>query len=248
MGHSIFLATPAFGGMVDVVYLESVLKLGQFCQQHNLPLNQCFLTTASIITEARNELAKQFLATDASHLLFIDADIGFNSSIVSKALQYDTDILCQPYPSKTINWPLLQETGLNKNLEQLRRAGLSYHIHLPEGQLTIKDGLTEVLHAPTGCMIIKRIVFERIMQQRPELYYKRLVTVQNQQQAEDYWGFFDLMSDQNGFRLGEDYSFCERASQTGSTIMADINEDISHLGKMEFRGRLLDKVTINNEN
>lgn len=244
MTPGIFLATPAFGGLVDVRYHESCLKLSQYCQQQSIPLSHCFLTTVAIITEGRNELARQFLASSASHLLFIDADIGFSSSIVSKALRHDTDILCQPYPSKRIGWQQISDDQQAQTAEQLERAGLSYHIHLPEGPFDIQDGLTEAIHAPTGCMIIKRQVFERIMQQMPELQYQRLASQQGQAIVENLWGFFDLATDQHGYRLGEDYAFCEKARQTGSKIFADISEDISHVGKMEFRGRLLDKTSL----
>lgn len=244
MSHALFLATPAYGGVVDVRYHESVLKLSSFCQQQQIALRHCFLTTASIITEARNELARQFLASDASHLLFIDADIGFSSSIVSKALRHNCDILCHPYPSKHIAWQHLLDNNTPQTAEQLQRAGLSYHIQLPETAFSINDGLTEVVHAPTGCMIIKRQVFERIMQQMPELQYQRRQSLDGQNHIVDLWGFFDLANDNNGHRLGEDYAFCARARATGSQLFADISEDISHMGKMEFRGKLMDKTHI----
>lgn len=244
MDPAIFLATPAFGGMVEVRYHEAALKLSLVCQQQGIALSHCFLTTASIITEARNELARQFLDSKASHLLFIDADIGFSASIVSKALRHDTDILCHPYPSKHIAWQQLSEASAGQSADQLARAGLSYHIHLPEGPFDINDGLTEVLQAPTGCMIIKRVVFERIMQQMPELQYQRRTTLHGTSRVDSLWGFFDLANDDNGHRLGEDYAFCNRARATGSSLYADISEDISHVGKMEFRGRLLDKTSI----
>jgi hypothetical protein len=240
MTASIFLATPAFGGTVDIRYHEATLKLTLQCQQQGIALSHYFLTTSAIITEARNELAKQFLASSASHLLFIDADIGFSGSIINKALQHNTDILCHPYPRKSIDWQLINTTQQNQPTIPPERAGLSYHIHLPEGPFNINDGLTEVIHAPTGCMIIKRAVFERIMQQMPDLQYQRLETKNNQTATEKIWGFFDLMADKQGHRLGEDYSFCERARLSGSKIYADI----SHVGKMEFRGRLLDKTSI----
>ena len=244
MTHSIFLATPAYGGMVDVRYHESILKLSSICQQDNIPLSHCLLTTASIITEARNELARTFLNSGASHLLFIDADVGFAPSIVRKALHHNTDILCQPYPKKNIDWQQIVSTKALESADQVARAGLTYHIHMPEGPFNITDGMVEVIHAPTGCMMIKREVFERIMQQLPELQYKRMATLKGNVKPDELWGFFDLAPDENGFRLGEDYAFCERARNTGSTLFADISEDISHIGKMEFRGKLIDKTTI----
>lgn len=244
MQASIFLATPAFGGAVQVAYLESILKLSQLCNANDIELHPHFLTNNAIITEARNDLATAFVNSPASHLLFIDADIGFSPKIISKGLECNTDILCHPYPRKEVSW---QQVMLNKNtesVEYLKRAGLTYHVFFPQGKLQVKDGLTQILRGPTGCMLIKREVFEKIMTQMPELRYQRVTTIDGQAQQVERWGFFDLAEDENGQRLGEDYAFCDRATKAGCTIMADISVDISHIGNMEFRGRLLDRVTV----
>ena len=44
--------------------------------------------------------------------------------------------------------------------------------------------------------------------------------------------------------MANNHRCCDKAGKTGSTLFADISEDISHIGKMEFRGRQMDKVTI----
>ena len=67
------------------------------------------ITNESLVTRARNILVAMFLANkDATHLMFIDADIGFNAENIAKmmtdTMRDDVEIVCGAYPKKGINW------------------------------------------------------------------------------------------------------------------------------------------------
>jgi hypothetical protein len=63
-----------------------------------------YMQNESLITRARNRLTNDFLATDSTHLMFIDADITFNPEYIVRMLNADKDIICGLYPKKEINW------------------------------------------------------------------------------------------------------------------------------------------------
>jgi hypothetical protein len=75
----ILIATPAYGGLVDVAYHSSVLAtVQQFHAHHREIAFQLQTISISMIWQARNIFASMVLADPSiTHLLFIDADMGF---------------------------------------------------------------------------------------------------------------------------------------------------------------------------
>ena len=61
----------------------------------------------SLITRARNTIASMFLDDQnfvGTHLLFIDADIGFQPENIERLIRANKDIACGIYPRKCIHW------------------------------------------------------------------------------------------------------------------------------------------------
>ena len=79
------------------------------------------IVNESLITRARNYCVDEFMRSDSTHMLFLDADIGFNANdvIAMLAMQSDEspyDVLAAPYPKKSIhkNAKILTEDGYKK--------------------------------------------------------------------------------------------------------------------------------------
>ena len=68
-----------------------------------IPFSYNTLMNESLITRARNLLAHTFLQSNSTHLMFIDADIGFNANDIISMINVDKDIICGIYPKKEIN-------------------------------------------------------------------------------------------------------------------------------------------------
>jgi hypothetical protein len=54
---------------------------------------------------------------------------------------------------------------------------------------------------------------------------------------------FESLPDETGVHLSEDLSFCERWRRIGGEIWACVDETITHVGRMAFEGRYLDRLT-----
>lgn len=124
--------------------------------------------------------------------MFLDSDMVFPPSTIKTLLSHDKDIVAATY---------------------CQREGPSY----PMG-CTVDDkplpltGLVEAGRLPTGCMLIKMNVFEKM--QKP--YFR--------------WAF----RDNNSRIIGEDVEFCDRAREMGFSIWCDmdLSKNVGHIGEV----------------
>ena len=101
----LMIGTPCFGGNLTDHYALSLLKLQAACIERGIRLSFCLLHGDALITRARNSVVAEFLQDrSASHLLFIDADIGFQPSQVFRLLEADREMAGAAYPVKLLDW------------------------------------------------------------------------------------------------------------------------------------------------
>ena len=100
------IGTPCFGKQITVPFAESLLKLQPAChEQHGIRLQIHMLGGDALITRARQDIVARFLAEEgATHLLFVDADIGFEPAQVFRLMQFDAPVSAAIYPIKRLDW------------------------------------------------------------------------------------------------------------------------------------------------
>ena len=87
------VGTPAYGGMITTLYAASLLKLQHAVHQRgDLDLTVLMPSGDALITRSRQDLVAHFMGMPtATHLLFIDSDIGFEPEQVFRFLDFGAD-------------------------------------------------------------------------------------------------------------------------------------------------------------
>jgi hypothetical protein len=236
---NLFIATPCFGGMVTQRYMQSTFALFQFGNNAGFPVAIELLGYDSLITRSRNTLVAKFLEQpEATHLFFIDADIGFGLEHVVRMLQFDQDVVAGMYPLKLLDWA---HGGMGRALrgEPIETAPLRYVGTPCEGEeREARDGFVTGTYAGTGFMLIKRAALLRMIQAYSHLRYVAAHTQAVPSLSRNQFALFDCMIEpETGTYLSEDYTFCRRWRDIGGRIWLDTQGPLVHVGPHEFHGQ-----------
>lgn len=233
----IYLATPCFGGMVSQRYMVSAIALLQLGERAGVKITLDLLGYESLITRGRNILVSRFLDDPtATHLLFVDADIGFDPVQVARMLRFDREVVAGMYPLKLHDWT----TGVSNVVagEPVETAPLRYVGAPCQGdEAESRDGFVKATYAGTGFMLIQRQVFARMMAAHPELRFTAAHVAAAPSLSPNQFALFDCMIEpETGVYLSEDYTFCRRWRALGGDVWLDTQGALIHVGAYEFAG------------
>ncbi len=240
-----FIATPSYSGALSSQYVSGLLGLVNLAWQHGFAVQTRFLDGDSLITRARSRLVAEFMADPRwTHLLWIDADIGFAPEAALRLMLAGRDVVAGVYPRKADGWPAagLSEplpAGSTREDFEARHATFPFNA-LPGGSTVDADGFVEVLEAPTGFMLIARHALERMVAAYPELRYTPdpVGTPPAEMQWPHYRLFDTLAEPGNGRYLSEDYAFCHRWRAIGGRVFVDAQSRLAHQGLRTYTGDL----------
>lgn len=241
----IMIATPCYGGMIHECYLRGLTSLVAQTTGAGWPIRLSTVVNESLITRARNDLVKQFLMTECTHLIFIDSDIGFNPEDVLRLVAHDKDIVVGAYPLKGIRWSNITDPKECLDIDDIRRRTTEYVVNfqfsseenLKAGKLDVVEGLLEVKDAGTGFMCIKREVIEKMIKEIPNIEYnKEIKFFFDEKDDGKRWAIFDCEIDEDGRYLSEDYLFCRRWQRLGGKVWLDPEIMLTHMGTYAFQG------------
>ncbi len=240
------IGTPCYGGNTTHYYTSSVLNLQQACRQRGIALSFKFLGNDSLITRARNLIVSQFLDDpSATHLLFIDADLGFAPDQVFALLDFDHDVAGAVYPMKRLNWAAIADQA-RAGAPNLKSSALDYVLDfLDPGNITMNHGFARVRHIGTGFLMIRRVVIERMTAHYPQLKFNGTDLGANSElNSPNTYALFDTMiCPDTGVYLSEDYAFCRRWADMGGEIWANVASRLVHVGPIPFEGDFVSTLT-----
>lgn len=212
--HVVF-CTPCYGGMISYNAYLAMLDIGYFWGRCGMKWSVETLSNESLVTRARNSLVARMMANEgATHLMFIDADIGFKIPDIIRLLSHDVDVVAGLYPKK--NYPI--EYAMNP-----------LHDQVPDDA-----EIVEVTNIGTGFMLIKRSVFETMMEAYPQYHCPKLSDLPEVFERFAYTFFDTEVVD--GCYLSEDYAFCRRWREIGGQVFADTRIKLTHVGAHTFAG------------
>jgi hypothetical protein len=236
----IVIGTPCYGGLMTHVYVHSLLKLREYAAAHDMGIGLWTAAHDSLITRSRNSILSGFLETKGStHLLFIDADIGFEAEHVHRMLRFDEDLVAGMYPVKNIDWSKVHASVAGPvREEQLRESGLHFvGLPLSEGEREERDGFVTGRYAGAGFLLIRRSCAERMAEAYPETRYRFTQTYPPPTGAgAPLYNLFDCMVREDGTYLSEDYTFCERWRRLGGKVWLDTRGCLKHVGSYVYQG------------
>jgi len=231
--HKILIATPAFGGQVTIAFASSVLKLTNAHRQ-DVTFEVQMLGNESLITRARNNFTSVFLDDESfTHMLFVDADVGFEPEEVYRLLDSGHEVCSGAYPMKFIDYPVLHEKAKTVDPMWLEQACHRYPVFFEGGgEVEVINGFAKAMFLPTGFMLIARSAVTKLKSAFPEKKYHSSTT-------ENAYTFFDCgIHEDTREYLSEDFHFCKLYKQTGNdaTLWLDIRSRLSHSGYHTFNG------------
>lgn len=243
----VFIATPMFGGQCNYMYMISMINLLTKLAQNGVSCMFEIAANESLITKARNILVEGFLKSQATHLLFIDADLGFQADDVLRMIQADKDIIGGQYAKKKINWEVVKNVVQNRPdiPGPMINAVVAESTFRPIGdQLTFNiNEPVEVESIATGLMLVKREVFEKMAKEMPEIEIisggsetMDPVTMTRMTDAHrTAHAYFDVSIDPvSKAYTSEDFTFCKRWRDLGGQIHLAPWTKTVHVGTYEY--------------
>jgi hypothetical protein len=237
---NLVVATPCFGGQISVLYAASLLKLQKLVRSYSdFNLKVLFKDGDALITRARASLVAQFLDDpSATHLLFIDADIGFEPQQVLRLIECGADMCAAVYPIKRLDWGRVKHT-IETDRPNPAAAALQYVYEVDNpAAVTEKAGFIKVRYAGTGFFMIRREALERMCARYTQLRFKRDHSLDSASASDNRFALFECMIAEDGTYLSEDFAFCKRWTDMGGEIWADLDSKLAHVGPLTFSGEL----------
>lgn len=250
----IFIATPMYGGMCNGIYTKSLVETVSQLQNQGIPSQLYYLFNESLITRARNYCVHNFLKSDATHLVFIDSDIGWSAMDFMYMLHLMSEnpdklrVFCGLYPKKAIAWEKVLKAAKTGQFDETpweleQVAGdIAFNpraADYPDGVAPVYEPI-KIKEGATGFMFIERSVFEEYAEAYPELLYTPDHLREGEfKLGEQITAFFDCIINEESRYLSEDYMFSEYCTKLGIDIWALPLVELMHCGAHIFRGSLV---------
>jgi len=218
----VHICMPCYGGMLTESCFMSYIKWSNTCRQLGIDWTMETMTNESLISRARNTLTAKFLHNkESTHLMFIDADIGWEPWHLLVMLNAQKDVIGGLYPMKSLP--------------------VKWCVNGFEGAQVSEDGnLQEVSKTGTGFMLIKRDVFEKLNAHpatKPFLNDIGLPAELNPFMKT----YFDTAVRENRY-YSEDWTFCENWRDLGGQVWVDKRVLLKHTGTYVFDFQTQDQL------
>ena len=211
----VHMCMPCYGGQLTESTFMSYIKWANTARQLGLDWTVETMTNESLISRARNTLTAKFLHTkESTHLMFIDADIGWEPWHLLVMLDAQKDVIGGLYPMKSlpIKWcvngiPGQPEPGPDQNLIEVSKTG-------------------------TGFMLIKRDVFEKLDAHPATKPFKNDIGLDPA--LDPYMKTYFDTAVREGRYYSEDWTFCENWRDIGGQVWVDKRVLLRHTGTYTF--------------
>ena len=216
---SLFIATPAFGEMFYSVYVRSLFGLQHVLAARGWP---CALATLSFsdLVESRSVLLTHwFDRTNASHLLFIDADMGFDPKLIVDMVELDQPVVGALYPKRKLDLSKYERAIAAGDAPSRARA--KAHDFTVRGPgVGAHKGFIRVEGCGAGILLLRRDCIATLLDRQPQHSdASARLTSPIAHGLDRLIRVFDPIRFENAY-LSEDYAFCYRWRLCGGDVWA----------------------------
>lgn len=224
--RKLMIGLPVYDGRMNVMASFNLINLCSLAERYGFTIDLAHVSFCSILPKARNTIVKRFLDSNCTDLLFLDSDVTFTHEDIVRllAVATDKDVVGGIYPRRKADKNLIANVLFDEN----------------GNVFTDENGLIEAECIPTGFMLIRRHVFEKLIANHPEWDYY------DEEGQEDgkhvkHSAVFDF-SIQDKLYYGEDYTFCKRVRADGMTVFIDPTLEIGHFGTIELKSDVMENL------
>jgi hypothetical protein len=221
----LLILTPIQNHTVDIVYHHSFTHTLSLLGGKRISYRVQQQSGSSHIGKAREHLLWAGLQAfpDATHVLYIDDDMGWEASLVARLLATGHDFAAVSGVKKIDDLSLCYNAFPNPQV---------LHPHTK---------FMKVRHIGFAFVLLKRSVIDKICEAYPELEYN------TDGHGREWALFFDMLWRRPGQalpeRLSEDFSFCQRWQAIGGEIWMDPHASLIHAGRKEYTGAAASQLT-----
>lgn len=210
VGQKLFLAVQSYEG-IGAGCAYTLFQFGQALKEAGIEVELSIYTGNCHVDDGRNRLVRDFLISDCTDMVFMDADVGCPPSNLIVLLGYDVDVVAGIYPKKG--------------------GDDQYPVKMLPGEIwSDSQGLIEVQGVPTGFLRMRRRVLEMLAANAIHYNAKNDATTAMplifERQVHD------------GTRWGGDYVFCRKWREIGGKIHIAPEMRFEHSGMQTWSGRV----------
>lgn len=239
----IALATPAAGEIFYTPYVQSLVRFQAAAHKRNWTIQHMTMSYA-YLNETRNALITQWYdKSDASHLLFVDADMGFEPQLIFDMVALNKPVVGVVYTKRHVDLDRL--TTLAAKGEPPERAIARAHDFIVRPLRDRKPrrlkGFMEVAGCGTGIMLIQRATITTMLKMLPDISDATFSKVSPLAAGLDRMiRVFDNIT-VDGTLLFEDFAFCHRWQVLcKGELWARIDQSVTHIGLHRFNASYAD--------
>lgn len=211
-GQKVMLATPVYGSP-SALYSFAIARVRAAFAERGVNHAYLLLVGNCHCDDARNTIVKEFLQSDCTDLLFVDADVGFDVLDILRLLGHDADVVAGAYPKK--------------------QTPSDYPVRFLDGEIwSDANGLIEVEAVGTGFMRIRRPVLERMA------FVAEQFTVTGDALERGPVPLIFERGIVNGARWSGDNYFCRKWRAQGGKVYVDPQCFLEHEGMKIWAGTL----------
>jgi len=228
----VFIPVICYNHTCHTAFMFSLMKLIIVLKDLNIEASLFPIGFDSLISRARNAAVAHFMSSDFTHLLFLDADIEFNTEDILKLFNSNEKLIGGAYAQKWLNLEKIKKVfGTVPLPENPMKLCTNHSVHLTSPIVKTDKGFVEVDYLTTGCMLIERSVITTLMENNSERKYKNDIDGYYSANQDMFYNLFSVEINNTTKRFeSEDYCFCRLWKETGGKIYLIPEISLTHYG------------------